>query len=464
MITEEKLVTAGVEKLSKILLSLYMSNPNLQKQLDIIFAGLEENPKKLILAIKQEISSLKRSTRFVDYYGSDALADQLNQLRLRIIEDLTEKSPEYALKLMRDFLNLHAKTIERCDDSNGTVAGVFTDSCKDLGEIYTKVGKPIEEVVEIVFDIFMKDDYSVCSEVIINFKEALGKEGLSLLHSKFKKLDTADYNIIRGLKDIADCQRDIEAYIEACNLKHSRFPDHDYIEIATRLIDAWKAPEALEWLDKVDTSNNVLQTNVLPLKIKALELNGNYAEAEQERILWFDKTLSPEVYGQILSNSKPEFKEEFKKSALEKAFNFSNPHVAINFLVQAQEFEECGRFVYIKINQLSGENYYTLRPAAKILQQIDPLASTLLYRKMVQPVLDKTKSKYYGYAAQDLALCTVLSTKVNDWKEHEPHDNYFIQMHELHKRKVSFWPQYKATLEKLEAKIKKTEEFPNIGV
>ena len=53
MITEEQLVAAGVKKLSKILLSLYTSSPNLQKQLDIIFAGLEENPKKLISAIKQ---------------------------------------------------------------------------------------------------------------------------------------------------------------------------------------------------------------------------------------------------------------------------------------------------------------------------------------------------------------------------------------------------------------------------
>ena len=59
MITEEQLITAGVDKLSKILLSLYTNNPNLQKQLDIIFAGLDENPKKLISAIKKEISSFE---------------------------------------------------------------------------------------------------------------------------------------------------------------------------------------------------------------------------------------------------------------------------------------------------------------------------------------------------------------------------------------------------------------------
>lgn len=453
MITEEQLIAAGVEKLSKILLSLYMNNPNLQKQLDIIFAGLDENPKKLTSAIKKEILSLKRSTGFVDYYGSDALADRLEQLRLSIIEDLAKKSLKDASELMHDFLNLHVKTIERCDDSNGAVAGVFTDSCKDLGEMYAKLDRPAEEVAQIVFDLFMKNDYCICDDVIINFKEALGNAGLSLLHSKFKKSDITNYQVIRGLKDIADCQKNIEAYIEACNLKHPRFPDRDYMEIATRLVNDWKAQEALKWLDKVDISNNVLQAEVTPLKIKALELNGDYAQAEKERILWFDKTLSSEVYGQILSNAKSEFKEQFKKSALEKAFNFPNPHVAINFLIEAQEFEECGKLVHLKIDQLNGDNYYTLRPAAKVLQQLDPLASTLLYRKMIQPVLDKTKSKYYNYAAQDLALCTLLNTRITDWKRYEPHDIYFKQMHELHKRKVSFWPQYNTALEKQSIKI-----------
>ena len=80
MITESQLIAAGAKRLSKILLSLYTNNPNLQKQLDIIFTGLDENPKKLITVIKKEITSLKRSTGFVDYYASDPLADRLQVL------------------------------------------------------------------------------------------------------------------------------------------------------------------------------------------------------------------------------------------------------------------------------------------------------------------------------------------------------------------------------------------------
>jgi hypothetical protein len=119
MISKEDLIKAGADNLSDILLSIYKNNPSLQKQLDITFAGLNESPKKLISAIKKEISSLKRSKGFVDYYGSDSLASRLDQLRNSIAEDLKKKSPEDAIKLMHDFFNLHSNTIERCDDSNG---------------------------------------------------------------------------------------------------------------------------------------------------------------------------------------------------------------------------------------------------------------------------------------------------------------------------------------------------------
>ena len=101
------------------------------------------------------------------------------------------------------------------------------------------------------------------------------------------------------LKILQICQRSVETYIAVCNLESGRFPDHDYIEIATRFIDHWKAIEALEWLNKVDINNHALQDRVIPLKIQALELNGDYAEVEKERISWFEKTLSPKC---VLAN------------------------------------------------------------------------------------------------------------------------------------------------------------------
>ena len=459
MISREDLVKAGADNLSDILISIYENNPALQKQLDITFAGLNESPKKLISAIKKEISSLKRSKGFIDYYGSDSLASRLDQLRNSIAEDLKKKSPEDAIKLMHDFFNLHFNTIERCDDSNGTVGEVFVQSCEDLGKMYSESSKDQAEVAELVFDIFTKDNYGICGNAIIDFKDSLQEQGLNHLKSKLKNSNTEGYYVAKGLKDIADCRKNIDEYIEACSFKNSELTDHDYIEITSRYINAWDSKKALEWINKVDKDNIRYQNEATSLRIKALELDGDYKQVEKERVEWFNKTLSPELYGKILSNAKSDFKEQFKKSAIQKAYDFSDPHQSVKFFIDIQEFEECANLVHLKYEKMDGSRYYTLRPAAKILQQIDPLAAILLYRKMVQPVLDAAKSKYYNYASKDLALCTILSEKVSDWKGHTPHDLYFQQIKESHKRKVSFWPQYQDALQKSIAKeIKKTKE------
>jgi hypothetical protein len=152
----ELLLAANHEKLVDILLSLHDSNPDTAKQLDIIFAGLDDDPKKIVSMIKKEIASLKRSSRFVDYYESDALAGRLNDLRLRIVHDLVAKSSKIAFEMMLDFLDLHENTLNRVDDSNGTVSGVFFAACHDLGSIAGHMNPPNnQEFLEIIFAKFM---------------------------------------------------------------------------------------------------------------------------------------------------------------------------------------------------------------------------------------------------------------------------------------------------------------------
>lgn len=107
---KELLMVADHEKLVDILLSLHANNHDMRPQLDIIFACLDEDPKKIVSMIKKEIASLKRESRFADYYESDSLADRLNELRLRIFNDLSDKSPQIAFEAVLDFLDLHENT------------------------------------------------------------------------------------------------------------------------------------------------------------------------------------------------------------------------------------------------------------------------------------------------------------------------------------------------------------------
>ena len=152
--------------------------------------------------------------------------------------------------------------------------------------------------------------------------------------------------------------------------------NYDYLAIAKRLIDHWRAAEALEWIDKVDER---WEQDKRSLRIKALELIGNHKEAQDERISWLYQSLNPEIYGEILKHSKPESKESVRINAIKEAFAFSEPHTALAFLMQIQEFEEGTKFIYLRQDELDGGQYYILRPAAKLLQNTDVFAATLLY-------------------------------------------------------------------------------------
>lgn len=462
---KEKLIAVGVEKLADILLNLYESNEDMQKHLDIVFAGLEEDPKKITNMIRKEILSLKRSTKFIDYYEADSLVDHLDKLRLYIINDLHVKASNIAFELMLEFINLHEPTLNRVDDRNGNIGGIFISACENLGKISESIEKPLSEIVDFVFLNFMNNNFGIYDEIILNFKNSLKSEGIKLLKDRLEKsLNPKNKITVKlGLKAVADCKKDVDDYIYACSFVGEP-SDHDHLEIAERLIEHLRGEEALEWLGRMNiTHHHSWQPERYKLKIQALELSGYYEKAQAERLSWFAESLSAEVYVQILKQAQPDFKERFRIESIKRAFGFSEPHVAISFLIQLQEVKEGAKFVRSRHHELCGRQYYTLRPIADLLQDVDPIAATLLYRKMIQPILEAAKSKYYNYAAKDLVICGLLSSRINEWGSLEDHNNYMKLLQEKHKRKARFWTEY-GIVEALLSKSKPCKESPCTAV
>lgn len=451
---KEILMAAEHEKLVDMVVSLYAENPTMQKQLDILLAGLDEDPNKMVRMMRKEFSLLKRSKKFIDYGESTSFAYQLDSLRTRI-DDLNTKSPNLAFEVMLEFLNLHENVLNRVDDSNGSISGVFIVACEDLGKIAQRnTHLSSLEIVELVFSLFMINNYGIYDKVIPSFKNTLGNKGMDMLQEKVEKVaNSQNTNKIRlGLEAIADCKNDVEAFIRACSFA-GKPNAHDHLEIAKRLISHWRGKEALEWLNNMEIpSSHPWQQERKALNIQALEVEGEYAQAQAERLAWFADVLSPTLYGDILKAAKSEHKEELKSNAIKRAFVFPEPRTALHFLIAIQEVERAAQFVRARFKELSGGQYYTLRPAADILKTVDPLAATLLYRKMIEPILEKTKSKYYSYAAKDLVMCGILNASITDWQEVQKHETYLSDLNVNHKRKVRFWSQYQSALQKQAAK------------
>jgi hypothetical protein len=80
-------------------------------------------------------------------------------------------------------------------------------------------------------------------------------------------------------------------------------------------------------------------------------------------------------------------------------------------------------------------------PAAEALSERHPLAATLALRAMIDFTLSKARSKRYGYAAQHLAECAALASRIEDYGTFEPHALYVARLRQEHGRKSGFWSQ-----------------------
>lgn len=68
-----------------------------------------------------------------------------------------------------------------------------------------------------------------------------------------------------------------------------------------------------------------------------------------------------------------------------------------------------------------------------------PGAATLFYRRLVTAVLDRATSKYYPYAARDLAAASALADRIMEDPSLEPHGVWMEELRRLHGRKTGFW-------------------------
>ena len=70
------------------------------------------------------------------------------------------------------------------------------------------------------------------------------------------------------------------------------------------------------------------------------------------------------------------------------------------------------------------------------------LASTLLYRKLLESILRRGYSKTYGYGVEYLCILDDLDMRIGEWGGLEEHSAFKTTLQEEYRLKRSFWAQY----------------------
>ena len=93
--------------------------------------------------------------------------------------------------------------------------------------------------------------------------------------------------------------------------------------------------------------------------------------------------------------------------------------------------------------QLNGQFYGSLLAFAEAFESHQKyLLTSLLYRSLLDAILDQGKSKAYYHGVKYLRKLDLLAEKIDDGGKFDSHEVYKESVLDKHKRKRSFWSQY----------------------
>lgn len=465
----ENLEALGVQRLAKLLMDIAEGDAATKRRLRLELTA-HAAPENMAAEVRKRLTQIARARSFADWSRVRDLAADLDAQRRAIIDQVAKSDVGEALELMWRFMDLAEAVHERCDDSNGLIGDVFRDACRDLGPL-TQAARPDPvALADRVFTALNENDYGQYDHLIETLSPALGAKGLDHLRRRFTELSkrpaeklsaekrkvigwgtggplyedeikasSRESTIRLALLEIADAQRDVDAFIDQYDEKTRKVPKIA-AEIARRLLAAGRTEEALRTIETAEHRRNGWpEFDWEEARIDVLEALGRDEEAQAARWSCFERALSAKHLRAYLKRL-PEFEDvEAEVRALDYAERYGSVLQALAFLVSWPALDRAARVVTKRAAELDGDHYEILAPAADALAAKHPLAATLALRAMIGFTLTKARSSRYRHAARHFMECESLAAAIKDFDAFETHTAYAARLKAEHGRKSGFW-------------------------
>jgi hypothetical protein len=452
-LTIEEVSQLGAEQLAQLLLAAAEDDTALMRGLRIAVAS-RNGAAEAAAEIDVEIKRIKRGKVSIDPQRAHDFARDLKTLREAIEGPLADADPVMALERMFDFIDLAPSVIERSENGDGVIGDLFDEACDAAAVLAAQAAPALapERATFRAYQTYLGDEYGIADGIVAAFARILDEVSRAALRS-WIEADLArlplpadstsaaerlpEWKLVHALADVADAAGDVDAYCAAQNRLGPRVRND--AGMAKRLLDAGRAAEAYAIIEKAEPNLAKNAIELADLRIAALSALGRRDEAQAARWEEFTRTLREQPLRDLLKHL-PDFEDtEKEREALVFAANFHDPLRALEFLTAWPDPRGAAALVRRRVHAIDGNCYWLLGPAAERLEAKEPLAATLLYRRMIDFTLDRARSSRYGHAARHLASCACLANAIADWHGNLPHTEYADDLRRRHGRKSGFW-------------------------
>ncbi len=468
----KNLEALGAERLAQLLIEISTGSAVAKRRLRLELAGAQ-SPKDAGREVAKRLTSIARARSFVNWQNRKPLVIDLESQLRAIREQIAPADPTEALALIWRFMQVATPLFDRCDDSSGIVIGVFHDACALLGEVALVAAPPPEALADAAVEALRDNGYGQYDGLIAILTPALGAEGLALLKARIEALaatpvpvppkgeweavgygsggatyahqmeERARQSLVRmALKDIADAMGDVDAFIAQYDPATRKVPKIA-AEIAARLLAAGRAGDALGLLERAEfRDRSWVPEEWQAVRLDVLEAVGRADEAQTFRLECYHRSLAADQLRAYLKRLADFDDVDAEEQAMAHAVAYPEVLSALHFLIQWPAMDRAAQLVQKRFDELDGNRYEILTPAAEALSARYPLAATLALRAMIDFTLNAGRSSRYQHAARHLVECDALASQIEDFGTVEPHVTYVARLRRDHARKSGFWGHF----------------------
>lgn len=443
----DRLVRAGADALADSLLQLAGRHDDAMKAV----RRLTSTPQVNLETYRGILKQIKRDSDhdvFYDWRDVKELAGELADALLEVHN--AAPAPRHGVELMVEFLEIGPTAIEMCDDSDGVVGDIFRYDAMETLVDFARSCDDHQWLIDLTITLMGDDEYSLNERLIDRASEYLPEAHLRVLVDRCLALADSEPNEYQQ-RVWNRCVESMARQLADPRLfeKTRRKSDPDLgiaacLDIGEVYLQSGDPEQALEWFNKAPGDSAFMLDRRYELLLEVHLSLGREDEASNIARLRFHHDRQDET----LSNLLNLIGEDQRQAVLDEAASriLAAPELDLDdlgFLIDQSRIEDVESCLLARADQINGRHYFNLTPIVKKLVELSlHLPATLVYRALLDSILERGYSKAYDHGVSYLRSLDRLSGNITDWGKFQSHDTYVKGVREKHGRKYSFWNRY----------------------
>jgi hypothetical protein len=418
-------------------------------------------PQSAVESIALRIRGIHSDGRFVDHGGLDEMAGVVRGIAEDIERDVLPREPVRALALTEQLMALNGPLMNRSLD-DGMIGMAIEEACT----LWLKIARVVRESgalpkmdwVARLKEVAEQGDYCIRRAMLQQahllfdepqlraMAESQERQAVAVLATEPGELGALD-DLPRNpraptlaLQDIAKALQDPQLYSRAVRLHHVNLDDRALEAMARFHLDCGDATGALDILQSPwEGGRETVRLDLIDRAYGQLGDNASRIDVRRKRYQLLPCLWTYQALDELLDVPA---RQELRAQVSIDAVELRDVATAAQLLCAAGNWPLAQATLLARAKEFEVSLGTQLEPLAKEAQVRGyPLMSVIIWRALLNPILERGASKAYYHAAQYLSELRRLAGIIDDHRGLPTHAEYEARLRELHGRKTGFWRQ-----------------------